>query len=125
MNCRLTARSSTMRIVFMLFPSAALDTERERAAAAAVAHQVNVPAEQLGQPVAEIQSEAGAFPAFRLLVIDAFERAEDPALVRRSDAGSRIADGDDDVRTKVLAGDRHLAGLGELDRIVDEVGDDL
>ena len=55
-------------------------------------------------------------------VVDLLELLEDPLLVGLGDAGSRVRHRDDEChRRQHRASQPHLAGLGELDRVADEV----
>ena len=85
-------------------------------------------AEQLGELAAERQAEAGALHATLERAVDLRELLEDALLVLGGDADAGVGDRERDARRSSGQPARrhaHLAALGELERVGDEVAQDL
>ena len=107
--------------------------ERERGADARRALEDQVAAHQPRQPPADRQAQAGAPVLARRRAVGLRERAEQPALLLRGDADTRIPHADRSGATPASAPaavrrldpHHHLAALGELERIAHQVGEHL
>ena len=102
----------------------------ERRAGAERAVDLDVAAHQLAQPLDDHQAEPGAAVAARHRAVGLGERAEQPRHHRRRDADPGVGDGQAQapavaVVAEVSQRDDDVAALGELDRVADQVGQDL
>ena len=80
---------------------------------------------ELDDPPGDRQSETRAALLARGGVIDLLKLLEDPLLVGLGDAGSRVRHRDDELTVGAARLQPHLARLGELDRVADEVQQNL
>ena len=106
------------------------DGEVERAADARFALEPDAPAHQLDQPAADREAEARAAVLARGGHVGLRERLEQLRRLLRRHADAGVAHGE--LELHLLAGafelfdvEPDLAVLGELDRVVDEVGQNL
>ena len=111
-------------------PTPSQTVKIERGADARLAFEPDAPAHQLDQPAADGEAQAGAAVLARRGHVGLRERLEQlrRLLLRHADAG--VAHGE--LELHLLAGafeqldlQPDLAALGELDGVVDEVGQDL
>nr|GEU28476.1 hypothetical protein [Tanacetum cinerariifolium] len=109
--------------------SAARQGQRERAALAEIAFEEQRAADQVGQVLAQVQSQARPFRVAGGGGIELRERLEQLVLVFLADAGAAVGHREfDDLLTLALAlreRDTYRAGLGELDGVVAKVEQDL
>ena len=108
------------------------DREAELAADPDLAGHADPAAHQLGQPLADRQAETGAPVAARRRGVDLAERLEEPAEPVGRDADAGVPDGEGQlgerpraVRTVGRHRQDHLAPLGELDRVREQVQEHL
>ena len=109
----------------------------ERGAPPDLALDANAAAHERGEPLADRQAEAGATVLSSRGRVDLTERLEEPldAIGRDADAGVAHRKLKSQGRLRLLGGaarlrgvthlDGHASGGGELDRVVDQVGQDL
>src|SRR5262249_53194494 len=71
------------------------------------------------------KTEARAALRLRKRAVDLVELLEDARLLRRRNTGTRVSDADGEVPIDGLGGHTHLADVGELDSIADEVEEHL
>src|SRR5579864_7033125 len=99
--------------------------EAEGAALAELAGELDAPAQQAGQPLADVEPQAGAFPRRRKVLFELLEGLEQLRLVLLFDPDAGV-DHVESHRCTALER-RHLdleadfASVGELDRVVAQV----
>src|SRR5262249_44795993 len=103
------------------------DGQRKGGAAAEFAFDGNGAAQQLGELLRKRKAEAGPPNLALHRVLDLREFLEDDALVLRGEADAGIGDAEYDIAPvrKEARGYPHLALFGELQRVRNEVAQDL
>src|SRR5689334_12830977 len=109
--------------------SCVLEVESERAAFAEARRERDAKPEQLGELLRQMQPEAGAFVPARRGRVDLAEGLEQLGLVLGADAGAGVGDLDraERIGSRRMPNEphRHVSGVGVLDRVAEEIDDDL
>src|SRR5471032_1538159 len=99
--------------------------QRENAAHAILAVKQNLPAQQRGQLLAQMQPQSRALELARRPGVDLREGLEQQVLALLQDADAGVADADGDallvVEARGTEPHRHFAAFGELDGVVQQV----
>jgi hypothetical protein len=99
----------------------------ERGSEAGLARHQKGAAEQLREPARQRKSQPGAAHPALQTVLELAELLEDPLLILRGDADSRVGHDERDRPGRIVHPDRdaHFPALGELQRVGDQVAQDL
>src|SRR5438445_7740689 len=124
MRSRFSALSSTTSTRAI---SAGRQRDGERAAVAELAAHGDGAAEDLGQLLADVEAEPGAFELASLGRADLLEGSEEALLVVRGDPDTRVGHAELDRPASVGRAQPqcHATRVGELDGVVGQVDEDL
>src|SRR5687767_15041654 len=99
--------------------------QRERRALPELRLDVDPPTEHCGEPLGDEEPEARAAVAARQPRLELRERLEKPGAVARPDADPGILDAERHAVVRRRHVERHAPHIGELDRVPDEIHEDL